>query len=251
MKTLVLAIIASLCISTITSAQRHGVNPLGTSDRTVDQLIGKVKSYSERVIAIDYSRRTIENGPFIGASEHVYDERGNILTEQTFDADGLSLTKTIHQYANGVKNVSTTYNAQGNRTLQTLYAFTADSICARMRFTDAIGVTISTSELSHKADWACDEETFADGENVKREYFFNSEMRIVKIVKTSDSDGKSEATITLNQNGFPQKMQVKSKTESSTLEYSYEYDDKGNWTKRQTTLNGTPTEIATRSYVYF
>ncbi len=233
------------------AAQRHGVNPLGASDRATDQLLGNVESYSERVIAIDYSRRVVEEGAFIAASEHTYDEAGNILTEKTFDEMGMMLTKTIHQYTDGVKSVSTTYDSQDTRTLQTLYAFTADGVCARMRFTDAIGVTISTSEVSHKESWACNEETFADGENVKTEYFFSASLRLTKIRRESDSDGKRETIITLDTNGFPRRAVVKSKTGRDTLEYSYEYDKTGNWTRRQTSLNGVPHEIATRTYVYF
>lgn len=243
--------VAALVATSLSHAQRPSVNPIGLSDSKTDQLRGQVEQVLERTVSVDYSRHTVEPGEFISSFERNYSLEGAVTKDVTYDEAGLLLTRTIYQYSEGRKTVSTTYDANGNRTLQTLYAFTADGHCARMRFTDAIGVTISTSEVSHTALWASDNEVFADGEKVNREYFYNEQYRLLKITSQSDSDGVSETTYTLDAQGFPRRAQQKSANAKHTIEYEYTIDEQQNWIRRVTTIDGRPAEITTRTILYY
>lgn len=242
-------ILFSVC-SVIAIAQRPGVNPLFISDMRTDQFFGKVHTVTEQTFKINYERRVIEQGEFVGATTRIYNSDGSIATETTNDESDELLTRTIYQYANGVKSVSTTYSANGSRTLQTLYAFTADSVCARMRCTDAIGVTFCTAEISHKTNWAMIEESFADGENVSTEYFYDTNYRLTKIIANSNGN-RRETQFTLDANGHPRRSVAKGQGRKITTDYTYTLDSQGNWTERIATVNGVPTEIAKRVIEYY
>lgn len=231
-------------------AQRFGVNPLRTSDRSTYQLYGKVSQITEQTYKVDYTRRIVEKGDFVSSILMKFSFDGSITEEQSFDDSGELLSKTIYQYKDSLKSVSTTYDASGTRTLQTLYANTADGVVARMRYTDAIGITISTSEVSHKKNWAAIEENFNDGEFVKTEYFYNSDMRLDKIIKKSGSD-VSERVFVLDANGNPRKEISKQNGKKTILEYQYKTDDYGNWIERLISSNGKVLEQTKREIVYF
>lgn len=248
--TKILIFIFSLFSGMAILAQRPGVNPLFISDMRTDQLFGNVHSVTEQTFKINYERRVIEQGEFVGATTRTYNFDGSISTETTNDSSGELLTRTIYQYANGVKSVSTTYGANGERTLQTLYAFTADSVCARMRCTDAIGVTFCTSEVSHKTNWAMIEESFADGENVATEYFYNSALRLTKIIANSNGN-RRETQFTLDNSGHPRRAVTKGNGRKITVDYVYKLDELGNWTERVASVNGTPSEITFRTIEYY
>lgn len=244
------SIILFSVISVIVFAQRPGVNPLFVSDMRTDQFFGKVHTVTEQTFKINYERRVIKQGEFVGASTRIYNVDGSIATETTNDETGELLTRTIYQYANGVKSVSTTYSANGARTLQTLYAFTADSVCARMRCTDAIGVTFCTAEVSHKKNWSMIEETFADGENVATEYLYNDNLRLTKIIANSNGN-RREMQFTLDTTGHPRRAITKGQGHKITTDYTYTLDNQGNWTERIATVNGIPSEITRRVIEYY
>lgn len=246
----ILPFIITLLSAGTALAQVPGVNPIGASDRDVDQVLGKVNVMTETTVAVDYSRHTIEPSGFIWKVETTWDESGMIQSSRSFDEDGLKLSGTLYQYKDGVKNVTTSFDSGGTRTLQTLYSFTNDGVCARMRVTDAIGVTISTAEVSHKERWSAIAEKYDDGEVVTTEYFYDANTRLIKRT-ISSSEQHSVLSITLNAEGFAAKSVLKDKHGKTTFEYDYEYDNHGNWTRRVTKTNGIPTQIATRDYVYF
>jgi len=236
------------------SAQAHGVNPLGYSDATTDQIKGNVKCYVETTYQVDYSRHVVENGAFVSSIERCYDNNGQILSERTYDSDGQKLTGTLYQYKDSVKSVSTTHDAKGERTLQTLYLFTADGVCARMRFTDAIGVTISTTEVSHGKNWSSASEYFKDGESIKKTYKYDNYGNILSIEIDGDSKSETEYTYPLlgeRTKRLPSKATKKENKSKITYVFTYETDNNGNWTKRVTEVDDTPIEVAYREITYW
>lgn len=226
----------------ITYAQQPGINPKNMSDCRTAQFKGNVATVHETITAIDYSHRTIKLGDVMNSSKYYYNENGDITKEERYDGNGLLVQKTIYQYKDGLKSVSTTYDASDIRTLQTLYANTADGFCARLRCTDAIGVTISTSEISIKENWTKQSEEFNDGEIVDSEWFYNAKGELIKT--TSKGQGtNSISTITLNKEGFPSKMVIKNNGTRTTYEYTYgNISPEGNWLEMIVYKDGTPIE---------
>lgn len=239
---------------TTIAAQTHGVNPKGYSDAKTDHLKGNVRMYTEKTYIVDYTRHVIENGDFVSCIERTYDADGAIQTERTYDADGQKLTGTLYQYKDSVKSVSTTHDAQGVRTLQTLYLFTADGYCARMRFTDAIGVTISTTEVSHGDNWASATEYFKDGEAITSTYTYDTHGNIQSIEIKGDSKSTTTYSYPLiadKTKRLPTKAIKKDNKNKTTYVFTYETDGQGNWTRRITTIDGTPSEVAYREITYW
>ncbi len=230
------------------AAQAPGVNPVGYSDLEVDQLYGDVVSVREKTFGVKYERRVVMEGEFVASTERNYDETGNVVSEVAYDSDNLIITTTVYQYADGLKSVTMTRNAAGTPTLQTIYVMDESGMCTSMRFTDAIGVTISTSEIEHGESSSAVYEQFSDGETVSTEYYYNSSKRLNKKVVTSDA--KTVTAISLNSNGHPSKAVVKDGSQKITYTYEYEVDDNKNWTKRVTYKNGTPVELAYRTLEY-
>lgn len=249
LKFILLASAASLLAHEV-MAQRPGVNPIGATDLVTDQFYGKVRQVDERVYAVDYSRHVLEKGDFVSGSTRIYNASGMITGERTTDAQGELLTRTVYQYKDSVKYVSTTYGAAGDRTLQTLYAYTADGHCARLRFTDAIGVTISTSEVSHGPRWAMDDESFADGESVVTQYYFNADYRLVK-VEAEGGDGKTAIAYTLDADGHPKRMSRSAGGRKTVVTFDYTLDAWGNWTRRVSFIADKPFEVAERTISYY
>ncbi len=228
-------------------AQRPAVTPLDYSDRDIDQLAHKVKSISETIYKVNYSTGEVQIGDFIAATAKDYNVNGDLTLHQTFEESGFLLTKTVYQYP----KVTTTYDANGNRTSQTLYSFTADNLCARMRFTDAMGITISTSEISHYTNHSRDEETFADGEYIRCDYYFNKNKRLTKVVIVNDKREKKEYKYSLEKSGYPKRETITADGNKTVISYTYTLDDYGNWTTRIAYVDGTPTEITIRKITYY
>ena len=194
------------------------------------------------ITAIDYSHRTIKLGDVMNSSKYYYNENGDITKEERYDGNGLLIQKTIYQYKDGLKSVSTTYDASDIRTLQTLYANTADGFCARLRCTDAIGVTISTSEISIKENWTKQTEEFQDGEIVDTEWFYNNKGELIKKI-SNGQETDYISTITLNNKGFPIKNIVKTNNSRTIFEFVYgKISPEGNWLERTVYKDGIPIE---------
>lgn len=238
------------------AAQIPGVNPVGYTDLDIDQLYGEVVSVRERTFGAKMERRVVMEDMFIACTERNYDERGNVVSDVAYDADDLIITTTIYQYSDGLKSVTMTRNAAGTPTLQTIYTMDADSMCISMRFTDAIGVTISTSEIVRDGNESTVYEQFSDGERVSTEYYYNSSKRLSKKVVTvferigDMGDVKSTTSLSLDRNGHPSKAVVKDGSGKITYTYEYEVDEKKNWTKRVTFKDGMPVEMAYRTLEY-
>lgn len=244
-------LIASLATAIITTSQTRGVNPLGMSDRAVAQLKGNVNITYETIYNVDYSRHTADKGDFIISTETTYNQDGDIQTERTFDVDGMKTTGTLYQYRNGRKHVTTTKDAQGTRTLQMLYSYDDDKNESFMRFTDAIGVTISTLSVTHGEQQAqVTERYYKDGESITTLYEYDKNGCLKKITKT-EAEKTTITTFSIKKNNLPSKSVTKSDNETTTTKYEYIIDDNGNWTQCITYINGKPVTIAERRIVYF
>ena len=240
----------AFCCGSECHAQRFGVNCSGATDCETAQLYGSVQKVTERVYKIDFSQREIRKGENLSVYAVEFNEDGSVRGEQTFDAAGELLSKTIYQYKDSMKSVSTSYDATGTRTLQTLYANTADGVVARMRYTDAIGITISTSEVSHMPQWAAISESFNDGEKVILEYFYNENRRLVRELKSSNNI-VTERVLTLDNAGQPRKAVEKENRRKTTYEYEHKLDSHNNWIQRIVRRNGEPMQLVEREIVYF
>lgn len=247
----VTAVLAA-CAVEIAVAQPAGVCPLGATDVVTAQLVGKVSSVECTTWHVDFSRHTIVKD---GQASHTIDrymEDGRIESSVSMDADGLVDTKTIYQYDDeGRKRVSTTYSAAGDRTLQTLYAYTADGCLARMRFTDADAVTISTTEVGTATGWSQTAELFNDGEKVVTTYTYDDRTRLS--ARTSD-DGHMSSTLrlTMGLDGLPSRGSYStSDGRKQTITFEHEKDVQGNWTRRVTYIDGKATELSVRKITYY
>ncbi len=240
---------ASLCDTAL--AQPAGVNPEGATDLMTAQLAGGVTSVKSITWSVDYSRHTVVKAQQTVCTADTYGPDGNIRTRQTFDADGQPDTKTIFQYTDsGEKRVSTTYSATGERTLQTLYAYTADGFLARMRFTDAAAVTISTTEVSVMPTWTQTAELFKDGEKVVTTYTYDANLRLIGISK-KDGLSHSELKLSLGYDGLPARGTYSASFgHKATMTYEHTVDSHGNWTRRVTYADGVATEVTERTIEY-
>lgn len=243
--------VACAALSVAAVAQPAGVNPLGWTDATTAQLRGAVAEVDAETWSVDFSRRAVVKAAQTAHTVDTYDERGAIMVRQTFDSDGLPDAKTVYQYEpDGRKRVSTTYSAAGDRTLQTLYAYTADGCLARMRFTDADAVTISTTEVGTAERWVQTAELFKDGEKVTTTYVFDDKGRLAEI-RRDDGASSSTLRLTMGLSGLPVRgAYAASDGRRATLAYEHEADEVGNWTRRTTYVDGIATELTERRIRY-
>lgn len=243
--------VACAAVSVAAVAQPAGVNPLGWTDAATAQLRGAVAEVEATTWSVDFSRRSVVKAAQTARTADTYDERGFILVRKTFDSDGLPDAKTVYQYEpDGRKRVATTYSAAGDRTLQTLYAYTADGCLARMRFTDADAVTISTTEVGTAERWVQTAELFKDGEKVTTTYVFDDKGRLAEIRR---DDGSFSSTLrhTMGLGGLPVRGAYSaSDGRRAALAYEHETDEMGNWTRRTTYVDGIATELTERRLRY-
>ncbi|MBQ2322231.1 MAG: hypothetical protein II375_06705 [Bacteroidales bacterium] len=241
---------ASSCVTAL--AQPFGVCPMGATDAATAQLRGRVLSAECVTWSVDFSRHTVVKESQSSHTVDKYDEGGNIVMTTTFDADGQTDSKTIYQYGDdGRKRVSTTYSASGDRTLQTLYAYTADGYLARMRFTDADAVTISTTEVGTAAGWCQTAELFKDGERVKTTYTYDDRARLTQKV-VDDGNISTTLRLTMGLDGLPSRgVYTTSDGRRQTLTFEHQKDSEGNWTRRVTYVDGVATEVAERKIEYY
>lgn len=244
----------------VVSAQQipHGVCPVGLSDRQTDGFHSAVKQCTETIFEVEVERDLEKKGAQTSCIELIYDENGNVQSRRTFDSDGHKLTGTLYQYRDGKKYVATTRDANGKRTLQTLYEQNdSNNLCTLMRMTDAIAITISTMRVRHEKNYVRTTETYHDGEVINTDYYFNKNGTLRTICK----DGDVAQTITLSY-GFKPLAMIKKQLlptrkiilengQAKVYQYQYEVDAYGEWTKRTTFSNGKAIEIAERVIEYW
>ena len=238
-------------ITTLLFAQRPGVCMKGMNDRQKDQFVGAVKIVKTVTYEADFSRRVAENGEFISSSVRTYFENGEIDRERINDEQGQLLSLTIYQYRDGHKYVSTTYDANDTRTLQTLYDYNEDGVCTFMRLTDAIAVTISTNNIKHGENWVEMSERFRDGETVNERFIYDKKGHLIEHNKFGSADQTINTTYVIGKKGVATKAKIKQNGTKQTITYEYEFDTQGNWTKRITYAGGIAKEIATREISYY
>ncbi|MDD7724593.1 MAG: hypothetical protein PUJ24_02890 [Bacteroidales bacterium] len=248
-------IFATLCaatLSVVALAQPAGVCPMGATDVATAQLRGRVMTVECETWSVDFSRHTVVKSDKTAHTVVKYGERGELTMTTAYDADGQMDSKTIYQYGDdGRKRVSTTYSAKGDRTLQTLYAYTADGYLARMRFTDADAVTISTTEVGTAAGWSQTSELFGDGERVLTTYTYDDQTRLAQ-KEVDNGNATSTLRLTMGLDGLPSRgTYTTSDGRRQTLTFEHEKDSAGNWTRRVTYVDGTATEVAERKIEYY
>ncbi len=232
-------------------AQPAGVNPLGGSDATTAELAHGVKSAETVVWSVDFSHRTLVKSSQSSHTVDDFDRDGNLLIRQSIDSDNQLDSRVVFQYTDdGRKRVSTTYS-KGDRSLQTLYAYTADGCLARMRFTDADAVTISTTEVSTTESYTVTLEQFNDSEKVRTTYYYDKNLHLTKVVRDNGLS-TSDVSYALSYDGLPARAsRVFSDGTRQTLTFSHDVDDHGNWTRRVTYVDGVAVELAERTIQYW
>lgn len=244
-----LTIIATL-LSGSAMSQPFGVFPAGGCDAQAAQLKGAVDKVETRVWEVDFSQRTIKKSAPVSHTVDYYNAEGMIATHIAYDTGDELDSRTIYQYSDdGSKRVSTTYSKTGERTLQTLYAYTADGYLARMRFTDADAVTISTTEVGITNESATTEEVYNDSEKVRTTYYYDKRLNLIRIVK-DDGQTTSDKRLTLTYEGLPARGSYTTPWVKSILTFEHQTDEYGNWTRRVTYVDGTAAEVAERNITY-
>lgn len=239
------------------SAQIETINdvaPIGMSDRENAQLYGEVISIKESIYKADFSRRVVEKGEFITSHKVTYNSAGNEVSDIKLDIDGTEGGKTITQYnEEGFKRVTTEYNELGDRIMQTLYSFTADGLCAKTRLTDAMAITMATSEVSHGDKWASVSMVYvgAFGEDTSESRFeYDNKGRIEKsIITTADNTTIKQAKLDSNGHAKTILTTVNGKTESKKR-YTYVLDHRNNWTESVEYVDNKPVEVRYRTIEY-
>lgn len=231
-------------------AQPFGVFPAGGCDAQAAQIKGDAEKVETRIWEVDFAQRTIKKAQLISHTVDYYMAGGMISTHIAYDTSDEMDSKTVYQYSDdGAKRVSTTYSKTGERTLQTLYAYTADGFLARMRFTDADAVTISTTEVGITAESATTEEVYNDSEKVRTTYFYDKKLNLIRVVK-DDGHATSDKKFALTYDGLPARGSYVTPFGKSTMTFEHETDDNGNWTRRVTYIDGAATEVAERIITY-
>ncbi|MGN0028807.1 MAG: hypothetical protein ACI35Q_03630 [Marinilabiliaceae bacterium] len=231
-------------------AQPFGVFPAGGCDAQAAQIKGDAEKVETRIWEVDFTQRTIKKAQLISHTVDYYTANGMISTHIAYDTGDEMDSKTIYQYSDdGNKRVSTTYSKTGERTLQTLYAYTADGYLARMRFTDADAVTISTTEVGITAESATTEEVYNDSERVRATYYYDKKHNLTRIVK-DDGHTTSDQKFVLTYDGLPARGSYVTPFEKNAMTFEHETDEYGNWTRRVTYIDGVATEVAERNITY-
>lgn len=247
----IIFLITLLQSSVLLFAQRPGICLAGMNSRQVDQLFDDVKYVNTITYEADYSRHIAEKGSFISASTRYYFQNGDIDRERITDEQGQLLSLTIYQYRDNKIYVSTTYDANDTRTLQTLYDCDSLGICTFMRLTDAIAVTISTTNIKRGDKWVEAKERFHDGEMATERYTYDKNGRLIQKTTIGSSDQTIETSYSISKKGHPTKAHTKQNGDRKTIKYEYEFDSHNNWTKRITYIDGIAKEIATREISYY
>ncbi len=246
------AIPVGVCVSPLNSqAQPAGVNPIGGSDALTAELAHGVHIAETVTWGVDFSHRTIVKSSQSSHTIDEYDRNGSLLTRQSLDSDDQLDARVVFQYTDeGQKRVSTTYS-KGDRSLQTLYAYTADGCLARMRFTDADAVTISTTEVSTAESYTVTLEQFNDSEKVRTTYYYDKNLHLTRVVRDNGLS-TSDLSYALSYDGLPARATLVSSDGSrQTLTFTHDVDDHGNWVRRVTYVDGVPQQVSERKIQYW
>lgn len=206
---------------------------------------GKV---TERTV---YSRQDLP----IEKTTYEYDSKGNLITENFYlDKDAVQI-KNIYEY-NGPNKISEVkLRADGSMIYKTFYEYNTANKLVKSGTTDSNGKVQYAQDITYDKNNNVLTYTSTEGTDTQTTDKFNYDANNNKtlwvnlvnnkeIFKADYKYDKNNNLIAVNSTDTQNAMNI-----SNT--YSYEYDKKGNWIKKTTTINSKPAFTTTRTITYF
>lgn len=240
-----------LAVGILTLVQGCGSNSQAwPSDTAAEGLKGNVAALDQTYYIFLQDRKIPMSG-----EEKTYDEKGNLLSENRFGRERAFLSKVNYQYLPDGGATATMFTEDNQVYLTMTIAYDGAAKTRTQENKNGQGQVITRVVTQYDDHWrGLTETTFsAEGKSLQ------------KIVNTYDGAGNRVKSETLEADGSleteqiftydPQGNAITAKTlDVHTGEYenqfSYQWDDKGNWVQKQTLLNGQMVELIERKITY-
>ncbi|MCD8136232.1 MAG: hypothetical protein LUH01_09905, partial [Parabacteroides gordonii] len=226
-------------LPTVSAKYKHSLEELG--------LKGNVTSLTIAVGKAKKESREIKKADLLYTLSYTFNGEGDLVDYLFEDANGNKISFT-GKYKNGrqvslVGNVDSyyyTYDKDGRKLTEEYKSNTGNLLDRREFKYDKKGNCISESLYN---EMSCLGTT-----NMK----YNSENQLMEQVFSGNEDEDTRTVYCYDTNGCVQEEKVYDYENKliHTYTYSYEMDDRGNWTKRIKEDKGVPVEIQERSFVY-
>ncbi|AWH86703.1 hypothetical protein HYN59_17025 [Flavobacterium album] len=186
---------------------------------------------------------------------YVYDSNGNLKGENLYLGSEYVQVKNLYEYDGQNRKISESRYSKDKPLYTMTYGYDGKNV-TKKETTDGKGVVLNSEKSSYDKK----------GNLVKRYTIDNSDKSEVMDSYTYDSKG-NVTSWTMTRNNAPEMRVVykydghNNATAVKTVNgkgeiiddrtYTYEYDDKGNWTKKTVTLNNKPFTVVERKITYF
>ncbi len=188
--------------------------------------------------------------------QNVYDEKGNLKEELYFFKEETVQYKNKYDYDSENRKVGDTRYKKDTQDYITVFDYEGKNLVSRETTEGPDNKIVRTEKFTFDENGNLIKEyTFDSYDNSKTvdEYKYDAKnQKIARIVTENDKpvfkntfayDTKGNLTDVVTMNGDDTVIQ--------SLSYKYEYDDKGNWTKKIVYKDNVPTVIVERRITYF
>lgn len=187
---------------------------------------------------------------------YIYDSKGNVIQEDIYLNSEYVQHKAINKYDKKNRKISEArYNKDGKKQYETISKYEGDNLMKKFTLNDK-------NEVDYSEDYTYDSKgnvlTHLTFENFDKSYTLDTYTYDGKGNKltweiTKNKKPFMSATFTYDKYNNTTSVIVKDSNtgmEVDKREYIYEYDAKGNWTKKVTKIKGVPQFLAERTITY-
>lgn len=187
---------------------------------------------------------------------YIYDNKGNVIQEDIYLASEYVQYKAIYKYDKKNRKTSEArYDKDSKKHFESTYQYEGDNLMKKY-------TTNKSGELEYSEDYTYDKK----GNVLTQTTYENYEKSTTVDTYTYDDKGnkvtwnvtkngvlfmKASFTYDTHNNNTKTEVFDAKGTKVDDREYTFEYDKKGNWTKKITKKGGIPQFIAEREITYF
>lgn len=186
---------------------------------------------------------------------YMYDSKGNVNEENLYQGSESVQFKAVYKYDKKNRKISEArYNKNSEKHYETLFKYEGNNLAKKYTVNNK-------GEIEYSEDFTYDNKgkelthtTFEkfDNSTTKDTYSYDAKGNKAtwEIVKNGKLFMKALYTYDTHNNNIMIAVNDATGKEVDKREYIYEYDEKGNWTKRTVKINGVPQYIAERQIAY-
>lgn len=233
-----------------TGLNNTAITRLNSDNTQIDRK--EMKYEKGRIIEkITYNK---QNNP-VDRMTYAYDKDGNVIEENLFLGLEKVQVKNNYKYDNNQKVAEIRYDKDNNIIFSTSFGYEGDNLVYK-EVENGEGKTEYLEKMTYTENGDLKSKTIIDHfDNIEttEEYSYDANGNKTGWSVTKNGTPYIKSSYSYNENGdIVRSVIIDGEGRPvDDREYSYKYDEKGNWTEKAITVNGTPSFVEKREITYY